>query len=139
MTSLYEKRVEIRWRDQDALGHVNNAVYATYFEEARDEWVAALLQGVSSLTEFALAHVSIDFRHELTQDDGDVIARCRIVRVGNASIRTREELVKRDGTISAQAEAVLVARDPAGGSRPLTQSERAVLEPHVTSPDLEGT
>ena len=139
MTAIYEKRVEIRWRDQDALGHVNNAVYATYFEEARDEWIAGLLQGVSSLTDFALAHVSIDFRHELTQDDGYVIARCRIVRVGNSSVRTSEELVKRDEVISAQAEAVLVARDRAGGSRPLTQAERAALEPHVTSPDPEQT
>ena len=136
---LHEKRIEIRWRDQDPLGHVNNAVYATYFEEARDEWVDTLLHGVSSVTEFALAHVSIDFRRELTQDDGYVISRCRIVRIGNSSIRTREELAKLDGTIAAQAEAVLVARDPGGGSRPLTHRERAALEPHVTSPCPEQT
>ena len=36
---MHEKRVEIRWRDIDAFGHVNNAVYLTYFEEARDEWM----------------------------------------------------------------------------------------------------
>ena len=35
----HEKRVEIRWRDVDAYMHVNNAVYATYLEECRDEWV----------------------------------------------------------------------------------------------------
>jgi len=28
-------RIEVRWRDIDALGHVNNAVYFTYFEIAR--------------------------------------------------------------------------------------------------------
>ena len=133
MADAYEKRVEVRWRDMDALGHVNNAVFATYLEEARDELVAVLLEGISALTDFALAHVSIDFRHEITQDDGHVTSRCRIVRVGNSSIRTSEELVKSDGTISAQAEAVLVARDPAGGSRPLTQADRDALEPHVTS------
>jgi len=27
--------LQIRWRDLDALGHVNNAVYVTYFEQAR--------------------------------------------------------------------------------------------------------
>jgi acyl-CoA thioesterase FadM len=33
----HEKRVEIRWSDVDAYMHVNNAVYATYLEECRDE------------------------------------------------------------------------------------------------------
>lgn len=32
--------ITVRWADMDAYEHVNNAVYATYFEEARDEWVA---------------------------------------------------------------------------------------------------
>ena len=36
---MHEKRIEIRWRDLDAYGHVNNAVYPTYLEECRDEWL----------------------------------------------------------------------------------------------------
>ena len=39
----HEKRIEIRWRDLDALRHVNNAVYATYLEEARDGWFVRAL------------------------------------------------------------------------------------------------
>lgn len=39
----HEKTVEIRWRDVDAYLHVNNAVYATYLEECRDEWVERTL------------------------------------------------------------------------------------------------
>ena len=31
------KVVEIRWRDMDNFGHVNNSCYLTYLEEARDE------------------------------------------------------------------------------------------------------
>ena len=38
---MFEKRIEIRWRDVDAYQHVNNAVYATYLEECRDEWLEA--------------------------------------------------------------------------------------------------
>ncbi len=41
----HEKRIEIRWRDVDAYQHVNNAVYATYLEECRDEWVEQALGG----------------------------------------------------------------------------------------------
>ena len=40
---IHEKRIEIRWRDCDAYRHVNNAVYATYLEECRDEWLVAAL------------------------------------------------------------------------------------------------
>ena len=35
--------IQIRWRDLDALGHVNNAVYLTYFELARLTYIRALL------------------------------------------------------------------------------------------------
>ena len=40
---MHEKQIEIRWRDQDAYGHVNNAVYLTYLEEVRDEWLERAL------------------------------------------------------------------------------------------------
>ena len=39
---LYTARLPVRWSDQDALGHVNNAVYQTYFEQARIDWLRSL-------------------------------------------------------------------------------------------------
>jgi acyl-CoA thioester hydrolase len=127
---MLEKRIEIRWRDVDAYGHVNNAVYLNYLEEARDAWVQAVLGGVSGSTwDFVLARVEIDFRAELTQDDGAVIVRCTLDRIGNSSVGTREEVRKQDGTISAEARSVVVVRDPGTGrSRPLTDAEREALE-----------
>ena len=35
---MHEKTIDIRWRDLDAYGHVNQAVYLTYAEEVLDEW-----------------------------------------------------------------------------------------------------
>ena len=35
---MHEKRIDIRWRDLDAYGHVNQAVYLTYSEEVLDDW-----------------------------------------------------------------------------------------------------
>ena len=50
-------------------------------------------------------------------------------RIGNSSITLREEIRTRDGELSAEAEAVLVARDrETGRSRPLTDAERAAFE-----------
>ena len=122
---VHEKRIEIRWRDLDALRHVNNAVYATYLEEARDEWMQRALGGAGDLWDYVLVRVAIDFRRELTQDDDAVLVRTALTRIGTSSLTLREEIVKLDGTLSAEAESVVVARDPAtGGSRPLTAAER---------------
>ena len=125
----HEKRIEIRWRDLDALGHVNNAVYATYLEEARDEWFVRALGPGGNFWDYVLARVAIDFRRELTQDDDALVVRTRLVRIGTSSLTFREEIVSLGGCVAAEAESVVVARDrETGGSRPLTDGERASLE-----------
>jgi acyl-CoA thioester hydrolase len=126
---MHEKRIEIRWRDQDAYGHVNNAVYATYLEEARDEWLRQALGADGDTWDFVLARVAIDFRRELRQKDDGVVARCRLTEIGRSSLRMREELLLESGELAAEAEAVLVARDrESGRSRPLTDAERKAFE-----------
>ena len=127
MTS--EKRIEIRWRDLDALRHVNNAVYATYLEEARDEWFVRALGSGGSFWDFVLARVAIDFRRELTQDADALVVKTRLVRIGTSSLTVREEIVSLEGWVAAEAESVLVARDrDSGRSRALSATERAAFE-----------
>ncbi len=126
---MHEKQIEIRWRDLDAYRHVNNAVYATYLEECRDELVDSVLEGIGDVWDYVLARVAIDYRRELTQADDVVVVRCAVERLGTSSITLREEIRTRDGELSAEAEAVLVARDQkTGRSRPLTEAERAAFE-----------
>ena len=126
---VHEKQVEVRWRDVDAYQHVNNAVYATYLEECRDEWLERALAGTGDSWNFVLARVAIDFRRELTLEDGWVAVSCQLTRIGKSSLMLREEIRKQDGTLAAESEAVLVARDrESGRSRPLTDAERASLE-----------
>jgi acyl-CoA thioester hydrolase len=125
----HEKRIEIRWVDLDVYGHVNHAVYLTYLEEARDEWLGRALGDPEKVWDYVIAHVSIDYRRELNLEDDEVVARCRLERIGTSSLRTREGVFTREGELSAEAEAVLVARDrETGRSRPLTAEERAALE-----------
>jgi acyl-CoA thioester hydrolase len=122
---MHEKQIEIRWRDLDAYRHVNNAVYATYLEECRDEFIDTVLAGIGDAWDYVLARVAMDYRRELTQDDDVVVVRCAVERIGTSSITLREEIRTRGGELSAEAEAVLVARDQKSGrSRPLTEAER---------------
>ena len=129
---MHEKQIEIRWRDQDAYGHVNNAVYLTYLEEVRDEWLERALGESGDAWGYVTARVAIDFRRELTQDDDAIVARLWLTRIGTASVTTREEIRTVAGELAAEAEAVLVARDTkTGRSRPLSDAERAALEPEL--------
>jgi len=125
----HEKQVEIRWRDVDAYLHVNNAVYATYLEECRDEWVERTLADVGEAWDYVLARVAIDFRRELRLEDEAVVVSCSLDRIGTSSVTLREEIRTRAGELSAESEAVLVARDrETGRSRPLTEAERNAFE-----------
>jgi acyl-CoA thioester hydrolase len=126
---MHEVRIPIRWRDLDAYGHVNNAVFLTYLEEARDAWVQSVLGAVTETWDFVLARVEIDYRRELRQEDATVLVRCDLVSFGRSSVRTREQVVTLDGVVSADSASVIVPRDPATGrARPLGERERAVLE-----------
>jgi acyl-CoA thioester hydrolase len=121
----HEKRIEIRWRDLDSFDHVNHAVFLTYLEEARDEWLGRVLGDPQLVWGYVIARVAIDYRRELTLSDDVVVARCRLGSVGTSSVRTREGVWTRDGAVAAEAEAVLVARDAeTGRSRPLTDAEQ---------------
>ncbi len=129
--------IRVRWADMDAYQHVNNAVYLNYFEEARDTVMVELF-GPEAL-DFVLAHVDIDFRNEVTQDDGEITVLSRVVGFGRSSVRSREIVRKADGTLAAEGGAVVVPRDPESGrSRPLTADEIALISAELAADEAAG-
>ena len=125
----HQKRIEIRWRDLDAFGHVNHVVFLTYLEESRDEWLGGTLGDPEGVWDWVVAHVEVDYRRELALADDTVIATCRLAGIGRSSVSTHEEVRTAGGEVAAEASAVLVARDrESGRSRPLTAGERAAFE-----------
>jgi acyl-CoA thioester hydrolase len=130
MAGSVEVRVPVRWADMDAYRHVNNAVYLNYLEEARDRLMDELFG--PDAYDFVIAHVGIDFRAEVTQDDGAVVVHSRLDGFGTSSVRTREVVRRLDGAVAAEGTCVLVPRDPGSGrSRPLTDDERRRLDAAV--------
>jgi acyl-CoA thioester hydrolase len=123
---MVEVTIPIRWRDVDNYGHVNNAVYLTFLEEARDRWVR---QTLGPEVDFVIVRIAIDYRRELSQDDDEVTVSCRGVGYGTSSIRTAEQIVAKEGWVAAESASVIVAHDSdARSSRPLTDEERATLD-----------
>src|SRR5262249_17089820 len=127
--ALHEKRLQIRWRDQDAYSHVNQAVYLTYFEETLDDWLRGVLGlGEGEVWDCVAARIAIDYRAELRVDDREAVGSARLERVGTKSVTARVELRAADRRLAAEAEIVIVARDPeTGESRALTEAERAAF------------
>ena len=121
--------VRIRWRDLDACGHVNNAVFVTYVEEMQRDRLALVLGELGTHADFVTARVAIDFEREVRLEDEQVQGTCALVRVGRSSVTMRVELFTSGNTRAAGADVVLVARDDASGRpRPLSEAERSAFE-----------
>ncbi|MGB2953874.1 MAG: thioesterase family protein [Gaiellaceae bacterium] len=103
-------RERVRFRDIDALGHVNNAVFLTYVESAR---VAYLLEtgAVSGIYDMPIivAHAEIDFRSPLRLDD-EIEVGVRASRFGTKSFDLDYELRVGDRLV-AEAKTVQVGYD----------------------------
>lgn len=132
ITPTHTVRAQLRWRDMDMLGHLNQSVYHELLEEAR----AALMTDIVRRTggdqrhgAFVLAHVDLDYHAEVRKDHGEVEITVRLAHVGNSSLRLEHEIRIPDGTLAASGTTVLVAWDPAARSkRQLTATERQALD-----------
>jgi acyl-CoA thioester hydrolase len=116
----------IRFRDLDGLGHVNNAAYLTYLEQAR---IAFLRPLGADQTQMILARTEIDFRAQVGLEDERVEVEVRPLRLGTKSFELGYT-VRARGRVVAEATSVLVAFDYATGETvPVPDGWRPGLEP----------
>ena len=114
---LVDTAIELRWRDLDALNHVNNASFLTFFEETRLRWFATLTAPWSSQTSSpVLAAVQINYRRQLSWPQA-VRAELSCERIGNTSLTLAHRLVdaRDDRIVFADGTSVLVWIDPQTG------------------------
>lgn len=104
--------VPVRFSDTDGLGHVNNAVYLSYLESARVDYLREIL-GARKIEELGviIARVEIDYKspafHHETMRVG-----CRVEEIGGSSIKMDYRIEdKATGRLVALAKSVLVAYD----------------------------
>jgi len=135
MAVTFEIEIKPRFRDIDSLGHVNNAVYFTYMEQARTEYYMRTAQTKRlDEIEFILASAKCDFRSAI--EWGETVAvQVWPVRIGTASFALRYEMrVKEDGRLAAEGESVQVAYDYATHrSKPIPDPFRRALEREIAA------
>ena len=123
--------VQLRWRDMDMLGHLNQSVYHELLEEGRAAVMTELMSRAANGRvhgAYVLAHVDLDYHTEVRKDHGAVEIVASVSRVGTSSFTLHHEILLPDGTVAASGETVMVAWDPATrGKRALTDDERAAL------------
>jgi len=80
--------LHVRFRDLDALNHVNNAVFNTYFEEARIQFIEDIPEFRSSVQSgfsFVLVHLELDYVKPILLEDTILIGSA-VEEFGNSSI-----------------------------------------------------
>ncbi|MCC6618434.1 MAG: acyl-CoA thioesterase [Chloroflexi bacterium] len=113
-----------RFRDIDAFGHVNNAVFSSYVEQAR---ITYLLEVLRSDQPFArlpliLARIAIDFRSPIMFGE-EVTVHSRVGRIGRTSFGMEHRMTAGpDERLAAEVSSVLVCFDYATG-RPIPVPE----------------
>lgn len=108
MGTVFEHQLSLRWRDVDALGHVNHAVFLTYLEEGRD---AFYVQALGRDPHYVVARVEIDLRAEVRYTVRQLRVRIVAERVGTTSLTTRETILTPAGVTAAEARVVTVLWD----------------------------
>ena len=133
MSFEYTTEVEVRYTDIDTYGHVNNATYATYFEEARIDYLhdvvdsgEALLSGGESGTGIVIANLEVDFVQPVHITDS-VTAAVRVPRLGEKSFPFEYEVRTGDG-VAATGETTVVTYDrDAESSRSIPEDWRDAI------------
>ena len=115
MTDAFRHRtpLQVRFRDTDAFGHVNNAVFATYAELARIRYLIDVLQPTERFHRLPLilARLEIDFRSPIELGE-DVVVATRIDRIGRTSITmTHRMTAGPEDRLAADVTSVIVVFD----------------------------
>jgi acyl-CoA thioester hydrolase len=120
--------IQVRWRDLDAFGHVNNATFASYLEMARTEAWIELFGGRDVLEiPFFVKRLEIDYRRPLGIE-GNVRVWLRIGEIRGASF-VFEYVVEAGGEVAAEATTRLACVDKSTGRPvPIDPDVRKTLE-----------
>ena len=120
---IYTNQQFVRWDDIDAFGHVNNAKYLTYIQEARFLW--------SPIIEMVVARAEVDYIEPIYDGGMDVDCQIWITRIGNASFEMEYEIIHK-GVIRARVKTTQVAVSvETKRSRPLSDEEREFLAEYL--------
>ncbi|MEW9518741.1 acyl-CoA thioesterase [Streptomyces tubercidicus] len=131
----------LRWSDMDAFGHVNNAVFVRYLEEARIDFMHRLAPGGGSESftgGSVVARHEIDYVRPLVHRHAPVTVELWVKKISAASMTVAYE-VKDETTLYLRASTVVVPYNfTEERPRRLTAEEKAILKEYLDDAAHQG-
>ena len=131
----YHNQQFVRWDDIDAFGHVNNAKYLTYVQEARSDftWFSRQKAGKTPLLfDMVVARAEVDYLVPIYEGGRFYDVNLWVESIGNSSFTMGYEVVGDNGVVHARVKSVQVAVSmETKKSRPLTEPEREFLNKYL--------
>jgi acyl-CoA thioester hydrolase len=132
---LHRLPIQLRWRDSDGFGHVNNVVFGSWIELAR----IAFLRGIDPPSgDLILARLEMDFLRQVTIDAA-VEVETRVSRIGRTSVGLRHDVLA-NGAPAARVDSVVVLFDyERQEKRLVSDALRATLRRYATDDLVDRT
>jgi len=123
--------IQMRFRDTDAFGHVNNVVYASWIEVAR----IAFMRGLEPPSgDLILAHLDLDFLEQVTFGQR-ILVETRVAKIGRTSVTLDQRVYARD-VLASRVRSVVVLYDYKANEKRLVEGAfRDALEQYLTASD----
>jgi acyl-CoA thioester hydrolase len=119
----FQSKQYVRWGDLDAFGHVNNASYLIYAQEARFAW--------SKMLEMVVARAEVDFIAPIYTGDIYIDVEIWVHKVGNSSFALTYEMKNGDELIARVKTVQVTVSLETKKSRPINDAERDFLNKYL--------
>jgi acyl-CoA thioester hydrolase len=119
----FQAKQYVRWGDLDAFGHVNNATYLVYAQEARYEW--------SKMIEMVVARAEVDFLAPIYQGDIFLDIEIWVNKIGTSSFGVTYEMKNGTELVAVVKSVQVTVSMETKKSRPLTDAERNFLNKYL--------
>ena len=118
---------KIRYADTDRQGHVNNAVFATFLETGRVEFLYNTERPIlSDQSSFVIASLHLDFLKEIKWPGRTEIGT-GILRIGNSSITLYQALFQNEICVAKAKTIIVQVDDLSGNAKPLDEQAKSIL------------
>jgi acyl-CoA thioester hydrolase len=119
----YQSKQYVRWGDLDAFGHVNNATYLIYAQEARFAW--------SKMLEMVVARAEVDFIAPIYTGDIYIDVEIWVNKIGNTSFGLTYEMKNGDELLARVKTVQVTVSMETKKSRPINDAEREFLTKYL--------
>ena len=119
----FQSKQYVRWGDLDAFGHVNNATYLVYAQEARYAW--------SKMIEMVVARAEVDFIAPIYVGDIYLDVEIWVNKIGNSSFGLTYEMKNGDEVVARIKTVQVTVSMETKKSRPINDAEREFLTQYL--------